>query len=135
MDVSNLKRQHKEVIEMVDAVLENIKRNTVEENISDVVRSINTISGKLKIHLLNEDKHLYPKISKSSDPSLNAFGRKYSQEMDGFTKAYEEYKFKYNTSNKIKSDVSKFEKDSKDIFKVLMNRIDREEKELYPLLG
>jgi hypothetical protein len=96
---------------------------------------MNTITGKLKIHLLNEDKFLYPYLSNSSDAVLNAFGKKYSEEMKEVTKAYEGYKSKYNTANKIKQNMGESKEEAKQIFWVLSNRINREEKELYPLLG
>lgn len=135
MDVLNLERQHKEILDLANYILENIKNVTVEENVNEIVRSINTMSGKLKIHLLNEDKFLYPKLLNSLDVALNRFGNKYFEEMKEVTKVYENYKSKYNTANKIKDDIKSFNKETTDVFKVLANRIEREEEELYPLLG
>lgn len=135
MDVTNLKRQHREVIDLVDYILNNVKNNTVDKNLDQVVKSINIISGKLKVHLLNEDKHLYPYLLNSSDAALNMFGKKYSEEMKEVSKGYEDYKSKYNTSSKIKQNIEEFKEDTKRIFGALSNRVEREEKELYPLLG
>lgn len=135
MDVTNLKRQHREVIDLADYILNNVKNNTVDKNIDQVVKSINIISGKLKIHLLNEDKYLYPYLMNSSDAALNMFGKKYCEEMKEVSKGYEDYKSKYNTSSKIKQNIGEFKEDTKRIFDALSNRVEREEKELYPLLG
>lgn len=134
MDVINLQRQHNEVMNLADYILNNIKSRTVEQNLNEIVKSINTIAGKLKIHLLNEDKYLYPNLLSSSDSVLNAFGKKYSEEMKEVSKAYEDYKSKYNTASKIKQNIENFNKDTEGIFRALSNRIYREEKELYPLL-
>lgn len=135
MDITNLKRQHREVIDLADYILDNVKNNTVDKNIDQVVKSINIISGKLKIHLLNEDKHLYPYLLNSSDAALNMFGKKYSEEMKEVSKGYEDYKSIYNTSSKIKQNIGEFKEDTKRIFGALSNRVEREENELYPLLG
>lgn len=135
MDVTNLKRQHREVIDLIDYVLNNVKNNTVDKNLDQVVKSINIISGKLKVHLLNEDKHLYPYLLNSSDAALNMFGKKYFEEMKEVSKGYEDYKCKYNTSSKIKQNIEEFKEDTKRIFGALSNRVEREERELYPLLG
>jgi hypothetical protein len=135
MDVMNLKRQHKDVMNLADYILDNIKKHTVEQNLNVIAKSINIISGKLKIHLLNEDKNLYPYLMSSSDAKLNEFGKKYYEEMNDVTREYEDYKFKYNTANKIKDNVGEFEETTKQIFSIMSNRIDREEKELYPLLS
>ncbi|KOA19304.1 hypothetical protein CLHOM_24100 [Clostridium homopropionicum DSM 5847] len=135
MDISNLKRQHNEVMNLANYILNNITSSTVEQNLDQIVKNINTITGKLKIHLLNEDKYLYPFLSSSPDTTLNAFGVKYSEEMKEVSKAYEDYKSKYNTVNKVKQNIVEFNKDTEKIFEALSSRIDREEKELYPLLG
>lgn len=135
MDVINFKRQHIEVMNLANYISDNIKNSTVNQNLNEIVKNINTISGKLKIHLLIEDKYLYPYLLTSEDATLNTFGKKYSEEMKGVTKAYEDYKSKYNTVNIIKQNIERFNEDTKQIFEILSNRIDREENELYPLLG
>lgn len=135
MDLSNLKRQHSEIIDLAGYILNCIKNNSVDKNIEQVVKSINTISGKLKIHLLSEDKHLYPYLISSSDAALNMFGKKYYEEMSEVSKGYNEYKAKYNTSSKIKQNIGDFKEDTERIFSALSNRVEREERELYPLLG
>lgn len=135
MDLTNLKRQHSEIIDLAGYILNDIKNNTVDKNIEQVVKSINTISGKLKIHLLSEDEYLYPNLLSSSDTALNMFGKKYYEEMNEVSKGYDEYKAKYNTSSKLKQNIIDFKEDTERIFSALSNRVEREEKELYPLLG
>jgi hypothetical protein len=134
MDFTDLKRQHNEVMNIANYILENIKNCTVDENINEVVKNINIISGKLKIHMVNEDKHLYPYLLNSSDPLLNTFGKKYGEEMEGVSKVYEEYKSKYNTATKIKQNMDGFNTATKQTFVALSNRIYKEEKELFVLL-
>lgn len=135
MNIINLKRQHNDIIGLVNYVLKEIENNMVEQNIQEIVLNINTITGKLKIHLLNEDKYLYPNLINNTDITLDAFGKRFFEEMKEVTMAYENYKSKYNTANKIKQNIEAFNKDTKQVFKTLMDRIQREEKELYPLLG
>lgn len=134
MDVNNFKRQHGEIMELATYILDNIEKHTVEQNVHEIVKSINTMAGKLKMHLLNEDKYLYPQLLKSPDIKLNTFGKKYYEEMKEVTEVYENYKLKYNTASKIQQNVDGFNKETKEVFKLLANRVDREEKELYPLL-
>lgn len=135
MNIINLKRQHNDITGLVNYVLKKIENNMVEQNIQEIVRNINTITGKLKIHLLNEDKYLYPHLINNTDITLDAFGKKFFKEMEEVTMVYENYKSKYNTANKIKQNIEAFNKDTKQVFKTLMDRIQREENELYPLLG
>lgn len=134
MDVENFKRQHSEIMQLATYILNNIEKYTVEQNVHEIVKSINTMAGKLKIHLLNEDKYLYPQLLKSSNIELNTFGKKYYEEMKEVTEAYENYKLKYNTVSKIDQNMDGFNKETKQVFKLLADRVDREEKELYLLL-
>lgn len=135
MDVKSLKRQHSEIMDLAAWILDNIEKNTVEQNVNEIAQNINAITGKLKIHLLNEDKYLYPQLLKSSDEKLNSFGKKYYEEMKDVSTAYEDYKSRYNTGSKIKQNIAGFIEETKQVFKLLANRVNREEKELYPLLG
>ncbi|WP_419822233.1 hemerythrin domain-containing protein [Anoxybacterium hadale] len=134
MDMESLKRQHRDVLTLAKYILEQIAGGEVEKNLDEVVRCINTISGKLKLHLMSEDQFLYPALSSSANPMLRRFGKQYGEEMEIVTGAFEGYKASYNTAPKIRHDMAGFEAASKQIFSALSGRIGREETELYPLL-
>lgn len=134
MNIENLKRQHSEIMDIFNEVKGYIKNGTIEGHLDEIVKGLNTISGKLKIHLLNEDRYLYPKLLNSNDIKHNNFGKKYIDEMMEVTNLFSNFKIKYNTSSKIKSDIQGFIKETNAIYQVLLNRIDREERELYKLI-
>ncbi|MCX7950867.1 MAG: hemerythrin domain-containing protein [Clostridiales bacterium] len=134
MNIENLKRQHSEIMDIFNEVKGYIKNGTIEGHLDEIVKGLNTISGKLKIHLLNEDRYLYPKLLNSNDIKHNNFGKKYIDEMMEVTNLFSNFKIKYNTSSKIKSDIQGFIKETNAIYEVLLNRIDREERELYKLI-
>lgn len=134
MNKVGLLRQHDEILGLVDEIIRVIDSNKVEEDINSLVRNINTMSGKLKIHLSSEDKYLYPKLLNSENLKLKDFGKKYYDEMKDVTKSYEDYKYRFNTGTKIKNNIELFKKETKIVFKVLTERIERENKELYPLI-
>lgn len=134
MNIENLKRQHSEIMDIFNEVKGYIKNGTIEGHLDEIVKGLNTISGKLKIHLLNEDRYLYPKLLNSNNIKHNTFGKKYIDEMMEVTNLFSNFKIKYNTSSKIKSDIQGFIKETNAIYEVLLNRIDREEKELYKLI-
>lgn len=135
MNKEGLLRQHDEILELADNIMKIIDGGKIEENISEVVKDINTMSGKLRIHLSSEDNYLYPKLLDSEDVKLRDFGKKYYEEMKSVTEKYEEYKYKFNTSFKIKEDIENFKLDTKNVFKVLKDRINKENRELYPLIN
>lgn len=135
MDITNLSRQHREIMNQAKYILDNIEKGTIQQNIQEIVQTMNAMAGKLKIHLVNEDEYLYPQLLNHYDANLQTFGKKYIEEMKEVTKAYTDYKSRYNTTTKIENNIDGFKQETKQVFKVLANRIDREEKELYPLLG
>lgn len=134
MNIENFKRQHREIMYIFDEVKDYINRDNIEEHIDEIVKAINTISGKLKIHLLNEDRYLYPKLLNSKDIKHNNFGKKYIDEMMEVTNLFNNYKIKYNTGSKIKNDIKAFIKETRKIHEVLIDRINREENDLYKLV-
>ena len=57
MNLSSYLEQHKSIGLEIDKIKEIVKRNDFEEHIDEIVHCINTLAGRLKIHLLNEDKY------------------------------------------------------------------------------
>ena len=135
MTLSTLKRQHGEVMALAHAIMDKIKQQTLEQDADQIAQNINWISGKLKLHLTNEDNYLYPSLVNSMDPSLVQFGRKYSTEMKSIARVYEDFKQSYNTPTKIRQNKAAFEKAYPLVFSVLSRRIEKEETELYPLIS
>lgn len=135
MTLSTLKRQHGEVMTLAHAIMDKIKQQTLEQDADQVAQNINWISGKLKLHLTNEDNYLYPSLVNSMDPSLVQFGRKYSTEMKSIARVYEDFKQSYNTPTKIRQNKAAFEKAYSHVYTALSRRIQKEETELYPLIS
>jgi uncharacterized protein YaaN involved in tellurite resistance len=77
-----LKGQHENISKIVNNILDTIKKNKVEEKSKDISRGINILADKLKIHLKEEDRWLYPNIAKSDNPKLREFHKTYKNEME-----------------------------------------------------
>ena len=133
-NINNLKRQHNEIMEVTDYILNKMKQPNLEENSRDIAKNINVIAGKLKIHLMNEDKYLYPEMLNSSNIELKKIAEKYYDRMIKITDEFSKYKTKYNTFMKINANTLEFKKDTKEIFDILKSRINKENTELYPLM-
>lgn len=133
-NINDLKRQHNEIIGVSDYILNKIKEPNLEENSRDIAKNINVIAGKMKIHSINEDKYLYPEMLNSSNIELKKLAEKYYESMIKITDEFVAYKTKYNTFIKINANTSEFKKDTKKIFDILKDRINKENTELYPLM-
>ena len=121
-NLSNLKRQHIEIVELIN-IIKDLSKN--EENINEgieIAKNINILAGKLTVHLNSEDKYLYPDLLKSSDLKIKKIGE--------FTK----FKNKYNTKSKLLKNKEEFKSELEITFKLLEKRIDKEDRELYKLI-
>ncbi len=134
MNIDNLTRQHQEIEASMDYVMNIINEKKVEEKAFDIAMELNKLAGKLKIHLISENNFLYPDLLKSSNVALKELAENYMNEMVSLGAKFMEYKDNYHTKSKILADVEKFIRETREIFKLLKTRLEREDKELYPKL-
>ena len=131
-NINNLERQHLEIKDSVLIIKQGVNSKDINTNIDILVREINILAGKLNIHMNSEDKFLYPTLIKSDDKDLKQIAKQYSEEMGSIHTGFNSFKSKFNTKTKILSDVDGFLKESKEIIKLLEERISKEENHLYP---
>ncbi|WP_027623561.1 hemerythrin domain-containing protein [Clostridium lundense] len=133
-NLSNLKRQHLEITELVNTIKSlSISGESMDEG-TEIAKNINILAGKLKIHLNSEDKHLYPDLLKSNDLTVKSISEAYIKEMSNICNEFIEFKNKYNTKSKLLKNKEEFLKESEIIFDLLEKRINREDGELYKLI-
>ena len=131
-NIDNLERQHAEIKDLFFKIKKDISLNYIKVNLDTLVRNINTLAGKLNIHMNSEDKFLYPALLESKDQQLKAIAKQYSEEMGHIHIEFNNYKNKFNTRSKILSDIDGFLKESKATIILLENRISKEDMHLYP---
>lgn len=131
-NINNLERQHVEIKDLFLKIKQEVNSNDITVKLDTLVRDINTLSGKLNIHMSSEDKFLYPQLIESEDQQLKQIAKQYSEEMGNIHLEFNNYKNRFNTKTKILSDTDGFLKESKEIIKLLENRISKEDKHLYP---
>jgi hemerythrin-like domain-containing protein len=131
-NINNLERQHSEIKDSVLKIKQGINSINITEAVDVLVREINTLAGKLNIHMNSEDKFLYPALIESNDKQLKQIAEKYSQEMGDIHTGFNTYKNRFNTKTKILSDEDGFLKGSKEIIKLLEERVSKEDMYLYP---
>lgn len=131
-NIDNLERQHGEIKDLFLKIKQDINSNDIKVNLDTLVRNINTLAGKINIHMSSEDKFLYPALVESKDKQLRELAKQYSEEMGHIHLEFNNYKNKFNTRSKILNDIDGFLKESKDTIKLLENRISKEDMYLYP---
>ncbi len=132
VNINNLERQHTEIRESVSKIKQGVNSKDINVALDILVREINTLAGKLNIHMNSEDKFLYPALIESNDNQLKQIAKQYSEEMGNIHIGFSNYKNKFNTKSKILNDVDGFLKESKGIIKLLEERVSKEDMYLYP---
>jgi Hemerythrin HHE cation binding domain len=87
----------------------------------------------LLAHLKLEDWALYPKLIESGNDEAASVGRTFKDEMTGLAPAFIAYCDKWGASS-IGADWSGYCADTRAILDALMNRLTRENRELFPVL-
>ncbi|MDE1951141.1 MAG: hemerythrin domain-containing protein [Burkholderiales bacterium] len=90
-----------------------------------------SLMGKLVLHLTSEDQVLYPELTASKDAAVAALARRFSTEMQSTTKAVVAYNEKWGTASAIKANAPAFIDETKNVLRILADRIKRENQELY----
>ncbi|MFR1707312.1 MAG: hemerythrin domain-containing protein [Clostridium sp.] len=134
MNLSNLIRQHVDIRDEIKYINEVVDKSSIELNTMDIASRINKLAGKLQVHLMSEDKFLYPSLINGKDLELREMATLYMDEMGEISEVFKEYKNKFNTKNKIEANKEGFFQETKIILKEIEERIDKEENGLYKLI-
>jgi hypothetical protein len=121
-------------MEEISLVACEINKGAAKINVSDAALYINRLAGKLKIHMLEEDKYLYPELLTCSDPEIRMITTKYISEMGDLAEQYIQFKNKYNVGSKIAANMEVFLGDTRKILDALTGRMKKEDKGLYQLI-
>lgn len=133
-NIQNLKRQHKDIINIIKIIKNLISNNNFETNSNDIAKNVNVLAGKLKIHLNNEDKFLYPRLLNHNNSKIKNKANEYIDEIGNLAEVFTNYKNQFNTKNKIMNNLDGFIKKSEDILNSIEKRINKEDSDLYLLV-
>lgn len=122
---------HKNIYEVIAEIQGYL--GDVENNAAQLAKSISRLAGMLKIHLGNEDRFLYPVMKESTDVTLQKKASDFQDEMGGLSEEFMSFKDNYNTQLKIAKDIESAKKDIDKMCKSIIERMKREDNDLYPL--
>ena len=134
MYLDNMNAQHKEIHELVKEIQKWKFTADVETHAEELTKNVAKLAGVLSVHLAAEDKYLYPSLMKSEDATVRECAKRFADDMGDLSKDFNAYKSTYNTAGKIKGESHKFVADTSVIIGALLNRLQKEDMELYPLV-
>ena len=132
--VEKLTGQHEQVVQVVKdfcTILDDVRNIT---NATKARGFLDELGSLLDIHLKIEDELLYPILKKSLNTNVKNTAISFSNEMGSIADNIGHYMNKWNTSISIANESEYFIKETKALVSLLLKRIDRENKDLFPLL-
>ncbi|AHF06172.1 hemerythrin domain-containing protein [Desulfitobacterium metallireducens] len=134
MNTDLLKNQHTTIRQLVSEIELGIGAGDVTGQAFELSLKISQLSGTLVLHLKSEDEYIYPTLGRSTTENIRKIAEQLNREMGYLAADFMEYKRTYMLASKIKADPQKFVAESKTIIDALKNRLDKEDRNLYPLV-
>ncbi|MBS0305558.1 MAG: hemerythrin domain-containing protein [Proteobacteria bacterium] len=132
MNITRFENDH-EVIQGYITTLRELSRAGTAAKAKEIATAIVQMSGKIKLHLAAEDATLYPAMEKSSNADAMRAARAFQSEMGMLATGYAAFVARWNTPTSVAHDPEGFRADANEVLKALFQRIQREDRELYPL--
>jgi hypothetical protein len=132
MNIDKFKREHVDLLAAVTTLRE-LVQSGVTEHAEAILGQLISMSSVIKLHLAAEDRVLYPALVNAPDPLVAQTGKRFQEEMGDLAQAYSAFVSRWNLASKISHDPEGFRSDANNVFKALHLRVQRENRELYPL--
>lgn len=129
----NFRRQHNDMLGIVADITKRLDERTLSKEADDVASMLARLSGKLSVHLTQEDNFLYPRLKNSGNAKAKSLADSFQDEMGGLSQTYMEFAKRYRGGRSIEADPATFIREVRVIFSALKERIERENRELYPV--
>jgi hemerythrin superfamily protein len=123
--------KHAHIKEELSSISTLLASGISEDTAEKLADRINRLTGMLLMHLASEDKYLYPALLASHDEKVKTLTGKYMKEMGNIAASYTSFKEKYHTPSAILGSTSEFITSAQSIIRIIIERIAREEDELY----
>lgn len=133
MDIDVLRQQHALLLEIAGKLNDLLDQASMKQRADKAQECLEKLAAELEGHLFCEDDMLYPALMKSKDAEIVKTTKRLSSDMGGLKDAFNAYKRKW-TVEQIEKDGSGFIMQSIEIISALSERINKEEKILFPLL-
>lgn len=99
----------------------------------EITMMLARLTGIMRIHLALEDEILYPALRKSSNPRTAEIGERAWREMGGLADVFLDFVERWKRADVVLAEQARFRSESGTVFGALVQRIETEHREVYPL--
>ncbi len=127
--------QHQELLAIAGRIAGMLDPSKISRDAAPVRKELSSLIVKLKVHLTMEDNALYPALLNHPDTNVRGTAKVFQEQMGSIAKVVLGYNEKWASAADIQASASEFIADTKSIYAALGQRIEKENNQLYPLLG
>ncbi|MGH8074695.1 MAG: hemerythrin domain-containing protein [Lysobacter sp.] len=131
MNIDRYKNDHVTILGQVEE-LRQLIRSGIEAQADAIAEHLIRVSSGIKFHLLAEDSVLYPAMEKAASADVVALSRRYQAEMADIAQGFREFVARWRVGSRIAAEPETFRDEANQIFRALYERLQRENRELYP---
>lgn len=136
MHTALLRQQHHEIVAIVNDMRKHLlaPQRMSAVTAESLGASLEQLGKRLSSHLQIEDRGMYPRLQGTPGSPTAQVARRFSEEMVGIVEAFHAFQARWPDGATIHADRNRFVDECTTVFHDLTHRIDREEKELYPMV-
>ena len=123
--------QHRELMTLATELQGLLDEDALSRDAHVVSRCLGSFIGKLRKHLSNEDEVLYPELEAHKDPAVARLAQRFATEMKATAAYVHAYNERWATPSAIKVDAHRFIHETREVIRILADRVRRENQELY----
>ena len=131
MNIQRYHRDHEKITQQINA-LRSLVKSGVCENAEKISEGIVDMASHIKFHLHAEDQVLYPALARCGNTHVVAMSASFQKEMQGLVKVFSDFVLQWRIPSRLLEDPEGFRRDANVVMRALFERLQRENKELYP---
>lgn len=133
MNIDKMKNQHVEIFEKI-SFLRKLSQAGVSSNAQEIATAIVSMSAIIKTHLSAEDQFLYPHIEQDGNSTLRQVSSTFQREMTDIVSDYDVFSRRWNIASKLIGNDKAFRRDANTVLRKVFERMQKENKDFYPLV-
>jgi hypothetical protein len=133
-DIDGLAQQHDEIAALLKKLTNHEDDRDIMDNAMGLSLTLGKLAGKMYLHILTEERILYPALLSLRNESVRETCKKYSTAMDNIVQRFRRYRAAYSSAGKIFAHPAAFRYRTTAIANILIQRFEDEQLVLYPIL-
>jgi hypothetical protein len=135
MTVARFQRQHAELMSLAADIRAMLDVETIERDPRAVRVMLAQFAGKLRVHERMESEALYPALLEDERPLVRETAERLKRDLGPIYATFNAFEARYATVESLGVNPTAFIADTLVLFETLFRRMQRENKELYPLVA